>query len=129
MYKLSISIVHKEASQTLTPSRSLKFWFQGALIEDLSMKSLLDAGPSHNQLEIPSLAKEHFLAAISVIYIFWMYFKEKIRKKDKRKTKRMGRRRRNSILILLVKPGTRGSLQILNKNTITLRPCSQHRHR
>lgn len=97
MDKPSVSVVPKEASQTLILSESLKFWFQRALIKGFPVKSLPDVGSSHNQVGRPILGKGMQLGGISAGYAFWMHFKKK-----ERMRRRMGRRKRNGILIGLI---------------------------
>ena len=75
MDKPSVSVVHKEASQTLILSASLKFWFQTALIKGLPGKSLPDVGSSHNQVERLILSRGVHLGSISVGCTFWMHLK------------------------------------------------------
>lgn len=86
----SISVVIKEASQTLVLPGSLRFWFQGELIPGLSMKSLLDVGPSHNQVEWLILIKGIWQSR----HLHYLYILDVLKGKKEKRTK-VCRRRNN----------------------------------
>ena len=87
-FKLNVSIVHKETSWILTLHLS-SFYLKGALIKDLSMKSLADVGTSDNSKKDSSLAKE---------YLCYLHTLDALKEKGR---KRMGRRTSNSIWLVI----------------------------
>ena len=87
-FKLNVSIVHKETSWILTLHLS-SFYLKGALIKDLSMKSLADVGTSDNSKKDSSLAIE---------YLCYLHTLDALKEKGR---KRMGRRTSNSIWLVI----------------------------